>query len=434
MFKTFRSKLLFWFLFLISSNLAIVGLTTHYLTNRERISRSIDLVESAYVLILKDVNTQQNFFGYETKNEQFFSTGKSTFLRQHIILSDSIRQMISLALSSSKAEAFGMEKNLIALKSQTTSIDSIFLQLVELTKIRGYKDFNLEGKMRLHAHWLENNKILDTENILRLRRHEKDYIIRNDTAYVHKFNALISDLNKKSFQSLQKDSILFHLNAYQQSFNAIVKLDQQIGIKANTGLKRKLDEKVETLETSFHTLVVDANLQEKALLRQLNINYASTAIVLVLLSILISYILSKKITLPLIELTNYITRFVESNFTTEESNLAIRSQDEIGKLTQNFTVMKDEVVNRLKFFKQKVEERTAELAEANQRLIKVNEANSRFVPKEFLQFLSKESIEEVMLGDQVEHEMTVMFTDIRSFTKISESLSPQENFDFINGY
>jgi class 3 adenylate cyclase len=30
--------------------------------------------------------------------------------------------------------------------------------------------------------------------------------------------------------------------------------------------------------------------------------------------------------------------------------------------------------------------------------------------------------------------MTVMFTDIQSFTRISESLNPQENFDFINGY
>jgi two-component system sensor histidine kinase ChiS len=30
--------------------------------------------------------------------------------------------------------------------------------------------------------------------------------------------------------------------------------------------------------------------------------------------------------------------------------------------------------------------------------------------------------------------MTVMFTDIRSFTQLSEQLSPQQNFDFINAY
>ena len=38
-----------------------------------------------------------------------------------------------------------------------------------------------------------------------------------------------------------------------------------------------------------------------------------------------------------------------------------------------------------------------------------------FVPQEFLQFLEKESIIEVNLGDQVQRDMTILFSDIRSF-------------------
>ncbi len=72
MFQTIRNKLLFWFLVLVSSNLIIVGLTTHYLDSRNKISKSINQVEAAYVILLKDVTAQQNFFGYETKNEIFF--------------------------------------------------------------------------------------------------------------------------------------------------------------------------------------------------------------------------------------------------------------------------------------------------------------------------------------------------------------------------
>lgn len=67
-------------------------------------------------------------------------------------------------------------------------------------------------------------------------------------------------------------------------------------------------------------------------------------------------------------------------------------------------------------------------------LAKINQAYSRFVPYEFLQFLSKESILDVKLGDQVQKEMTVLFSDIRSFTTISEAMTPKENFDFINEY
>jgi two-component system sensor histidine kinase ChiS len=65
-------------------------------------------------------------------------------------------------------------------------------------------------------------------------------------------------------------------------------------------------------------------------------------------------------------------------------------------------------------------------------LSKITEAYGRFVPSEFLKFLQKESIIDVKLGDQIQKEMTILFTDIRSFTKISETMTPKENFDFIN--
>jgi two-component system, sensor histidine kinase ChiS len=68
------------------------------------------------------------------------------------------------------------------------------------------------------------------------------------------------------------------------------------------------------------------------------------------------------------------------------------------------------------------------------RLAKINAAYGRFVPHDFLRFLGHESIIDVQLGDQVQKEMTVLFSDIRSFTNISESMTPQENFKFINSY
>lgn len=59
---------------------------------------------------------------------------------------------------------------------------------------------------------------------------------------------------------------------------------------------------------------------------------------------------------------------------------------------------------------------------------------SRFVPREILGFLGRAEIEEVALGDVVQRELTVLFSDIRSFTTISERLTPRETFDFLNDY
>jgi class 3 adenylate cyclase len=64
----------------------------------------------------------------------------------------------------------------------------------------------------------------------------------------------------------------------------------------------------------------------------------------------------------------------------------------------------------------------------------VNEIYQKFVPVPFLQTLGYDSILNVRLGDQIQREMTIFFTDIRSYTTISETLSPEENFRFINEY
>jgi len=67
-------------------------------------------------------------------------------------------------------------------------------------------------------------------------------------------------------------------------------------------------------------------------------------------------------------------------------------------------------------------------------LFKINHAYGRFVPHEFLRALGRESIVEVGLGDQVQGEMTILFSDIRSYSSLSESMTPKQTFNFLNAY
>lgn len=67
-------------------------------------------------------------------------------------------------------------------------------------------------------------------------------------------------------------------------------------------------------------------------------------------------------------------------------------------------------------------------------LSKVNAAYGRFVPYELLSLLGRASIVDVKLGDCVQKEMAILFSDIRSFMTLSEKMSPEENFNFINAY
>ena len=94
----------------------------------------------------------------------------------------------------------------------------------------------------------------------------------------------------------------------------------------------------------------------------------------------------------------------------------VRTNDEIGELAEGFNIMSQRIKNYI------------------DNINEINNSYYRFVPKQFLDFLDKKSVLDIHLGDQVQKEMTVMFSDIRSFTEISEKLSPRDNFNFINHY
>jgi class 3 adenylate cyclase len=83
---------------------------------------------------------------------------------------------------------------------------------------------------------------------------------------------------------------------------------------------------------------------------------------------------------------------------------------------------------------EELESKNHDLAEKNKRLKQMADATSRFVPSEFLSLIGKDNIVEVGLGDHVEDRISILFSDIRSFTTLSESMTPRENFQFINQY
>ncbi len=70
----------------------------------------------------------------------------------------------------------------------------------------------------------------------------------------------------------------------------------------------------------------------------------------------------------------------------------------------------------------------------NQRLIKTNKIFQRFVPVEFINLIGKKCITDINAGDSAQEKITIMFCDIRSFTKLSQNMQPKEVFDFLNSF
>ncbi len=139
-----------------------------------------------------------------------------------------------------------------------------------------------------------------------------------------------------------------------------------------------------------------------------------------LVVLLLPLFFRRSLFLPLQRLLDGVGRLQEGDL---NRAVPVTVQDEVGTLTTAF--------NRMT---RSIRESRDQLRNAYEQQIDLTEAYSRFVPKQILSTLNKSSILELGLGDNIQKEMTIMFSDMRSFTTISESLTPQEVFEYINNY
>lgn len=109
---------------------------------------------------------------------------------------------------------------------------------------------------------------------------------------------------------------------------------------------------------------------------------------------------------------------------------ASRAEWIITRRTAQLTSLKDKLEKETELRKQA----SADWQQAIALVQQTEQAFNRLIPRQLLKLLERDSIIDVKLGDQIERKLTIMFTDIRSFTTLSESMTPQENFNFLNSY
>lgn len=130
---------------------------------------------------------------------------------------------------------------------------------------------------------------------------------------------------------------------------------------------------------------------------------------------------------PIIKVNRAAQKIAEGDFSTK---IDIRRHDEIGQLVYTVNDMSTKLETQREIEKKAIEKEKVMREQERS----VNKAISSFVPYAFLYMLGKQNIMEIEPGDHVEKELTILFTDIRSYTQISETMSNAELFAFINQY
>lgn len=340
-----KSQLLGLFLaFYFITAITTIPMNIYYFNKKEEISKSVQQLNNFKGDLLQTLLIQSDFLNYETRNTRFFKTNRSLYLDSLNEKQNSLNEKITELIRTCEQNKFKVSGKLEHIKTELNENNYIFNQMVSSIYRRGFKDWGVEGQMRDQVHLLENFADLDQRAVLSLRRHEKDYMLRNDSSYVHQLNSLVEKLlltvkNDAKIEPSTRVAIRNMLVNYQRLFNKLVRLDQEIGIRSKTGYSRQLLATSSSIEQMLNQVQADIEIEKNQLIGEIELAYVLSSILLIIISIFISYVISKKITQPIQELSQSLKTLVKRHFKQQSPIVLNTRQKEITSLASEFNRM-----------------------------------------------------------------------------------------------
>lgn len=234
--------------------------------------------------------------------------------------------------------------SLSELKNAHANIESyrtIFARLVTAWQQKGLDEKSgLQGAFRDSAHKLE--QVLNEQNIvgtdvlyLTLRKHEKDYLLREDRKYVDKAHktlaALDGQANAPQISSSDKNQVKRLIAEYKKSFDALVVIDGQI-VGLLKEMKQSADKAMadsegvaqlfnEAAEQRSQTIAANAETAINAIW--------AVGILSILIAVTLAYLFARSITVPMGKTVQMIEEMEKGHL---HARLQLTRADEIGQM------------------------------------------------------------------------------------------------------
>lgn len=308
-----KNKLLFSFLSLFLL-VAAVWFFSFYILSREQSINDLKSKLDTYTALVEHQHQLKLKFLLEESNDlKFHSDGKSTLLNTHDSIHNEV--MEGFTMLQTEASEYGIKPKVDSLLVLLEQEESTFDALVLLLRQRGFKDFGLSGKMRKSIHELESNSIfISLPDILMLRRHEKDFLLRNDSTYVTALNLLCEKLKKRIgiFPDANQDKLL--LEDYQQQFNAMVTAISSIGEFGRFGLKESLSINMQDVSHQLALLVHFTHQKQESIILDFKALFTWSAIFIFIAGIGLSYYFASARSKGLVQLAAAVKEVDIANF------------------------------------------------------------------------------------------------------------------------
>lgn len=231
-----------------------------------------------------------------------------------------------------------------ALTESLNAYNEIFSRLATVRETIGFSPKEgLYGSLRSAVHNIEDaaSEYNDYEvlyQILMLRRHEKDFMLRHDEKYITRFNDRIQELNvllnQRGFVNMLKDS-----DQYKTDFNALAEAEKQVGLTEAFGLRNNMRTRVHSAEEMMTTM--DAFILEEttSAYQQASVILIVSSLFIITIMVIALSLISRAIYKPIQLITHKISQISTELDLSAQVNY--KAENELGILSMAFDKLVD---------------------------------------------------------------------------------------------
>lgn len=366
----------------------LIWVFTYFAIDREQKQLRVFSAKLGHIQMqhLESSSYLQRFMLTGFQSPGFYRTGGQADIDQFLLFQQRIVSHLDDLKKNVKKNRLSVvvEKELTNLEQTSRSTFLSGKKLKALYFRKGFEDHGMEGEMRQYAHWIERFSNVRKYDILQLRRHEKDYIIRGKSEYSALFFHQIDSLIGKLPVDNKDYSVLVN---YKKSFATLVKYTEELGINHETGVLPETQQSIDRFEREYKFADALADNEILRLQNRFTAILIGMSVLLLFLIILFSFLLSKYLTRDIKELNQRMSAFINSDFRDiqlSQVDSIMPNSREIERLYQDFSLLKTTLRNYIG----ELNYHTQELQVVNEELQAVNEELQ--VTSEELQVQSEE--------------------------------------------
>jgi signal transduction histidine kinase len=366
--NSIRHRLLTGFLFLTFIMVLMAGVSLHQINRIRRVLQIHNSIGELQAYNLSLTKTHNNFLQIDKINDEYF-IGNSYFLPTRDSLLQQLKSKIANLLAKSAEYNYPINKPVRKIDSLMTLRNETFSELEKYYFQKGFRDHGIEGEMRQHAHRLESPSYnIDLASVLSLRRREKDFLLREDTAYVNLFNQEWNALNQKLRDDPHKNpKAVNDLTQYHRLFNELVNVRKLIGLKGEGRLAR-LSALTDQLNSEYLSLELYSRQRSNVVYNNAVVFFIIVFVVVFTFSIISAFWISKRLSSPIAKLSEVLRReSIKRKELLQVIKLKVAA-DEIKTLAASFERLLKERDDQMKEIKIK----SKELKKSNKELKKTN--------------------------------------------------------------